>query len=109
LNKILFNLSIFSDPSSDTQKWTMNSEEFPFKHLEINLPIPQENFNYSIKEAANFWDKITEEFPEWDVIMGKPGRNHSGNSAGTNKWGHSAMLAIGWMAIFLIEFIINNI
>jgi hypothetical protein len=80
----------------------MVSKEKPFLHMEVDLTptVQDENFTH---RGLNFWTQMVAEFPEWDVVMGRPAEGN---------WAQLAMPGKFWLLLVLstlaFPFIIVN-
>uniref|UniRef100_A0A183CH80 COesterase domain-containing protein n=1 Tax=Globodera pallida TaxID=36090 RepID=A0A183CH80_GLOPA len=58
------------DPSSpDTVHWPPATRAHPFRHLAIDLPVPQPVPDFDLRRMR-FWDQIVAKYPQHNLILG---------------------------------------
>lgn len=84
-------ISSSRDPSTTAIEWPMVSKEKPFLHMEVDLApsIREEDFTL---RGLNFWTQMVAEFPEWDVVMGRPAKGN---------WAQMAKPGNFWLPLLL--------
>ncbi|KAL3082701.1 hypothetical protein niasHS_010503 [Heterodera schachtii] len=103
MGQMIANFVRNGDPSlSDTVRWPNATRDFPFRHLAIDLPMPQVVLDMDLRRM-HFWEQIGAKYPQYNFILGTSAEENGNFGARPNSVGWPQMVAMG---VILWHFVI---
>ncbi|KAL3119871.1 hypothetical protein niasHT_006999 [Heterodera trifolii] len=95
MGQMIANFARNGDPSlSDTVRWPNATRDFPFRHLVIDLPMPQVVLDMDLRRM-HFWEQIEAKYPQYNLILGTSAEENGNFGVRPNSVGWPQMLAMG--------------